>query len=85
MIAAGVHQLRALLQRFFEQRQAAKQRGVAWQLDFWQWLEIWESSGHLYERGRRKGEFQMCRTNDLGPYCSSNVRIDLMEVNASEA
>jgi len=26
----------------------------------------------------------MCRFEDIGPYCSSNVRIDKMEVNASE-
>lgn len=31
-----------------------------------------------------KGEWQMCRTADAGPYASSNVRIDRMEVNASE-
>jgi len=32
----------------------------------------------------RKGEFQMCRPGDVGPYASSNVRIDRMEANASE-
>jgi hypothetical protein len=85
-LASGdVHQLRALLERYFEQRQAAKQRGVEWQLDFWQWLEIWQSSGHLHERGRCRGQFQMCRRGDIGPYASSNVRIDRMEINASEA
>jgi hypothetical protein len=31
------------------------------------------------------GEFQMCRLGDVGPYCSTNVKIDLMETNASEA
>src|SRR5262249_58051590 len=78
-------QLPALWQRFFQQRQTAKQRGVVWQLDFWTWLRIWEDSGHLDERGRRKGEFQMCRPRDIGPYCSTNVRIDRMETNAAEA
>src|SRR6516225_1755280 len=86
MIASGdVHQLRALLERYFEQRQAAKQRGVEWQLDFWQWLEIWQSSGHLHQRGRCKGDYQMCRMGDRGGYASSNVFIGPMEVNASEA
>jgi hypothetical protein len=51
-----------------------------------QWLEIWQTSGHLLvERGRRKGEFQMCRPRDIGPYCSTNVQIDRMETNAAEA
>src|SRR5215831_551380 len=86
VISTGnAHQLRALLQRYFEQRQAAKQRGVEWALDFWQWLAIWQDSGHLLERGRRRGQFQMCRLGDIGPYCSSNVRIDKMEANIQEA
>jgi len=77
--------LRQLLRRFLQQRHAAKQRGIAWQLDYWQWLEIWQTTGHLHERDRRKGEFQMCRPGDVGPYASSNVRIDRMETNAAEA
>jgi len=43
------------------------------------------ASGHLKKRGRHRGEFQMCRPGDIGPYCSTNVRIDRMETNASEA
>jgi hypothetical protein len=54
-------------------------------LDFWVWLEIWQTSGHLHERGRQKGQWQMCRLADIGPYASSNVRIDRMEANAAEA
>jgi len=76
--------LRDLLERYFQQRSAARRRGIVWELDFWDWLRIWENSGHLYERGRRKGQFQMCRAGDAGPYCSTNVRIDRMEANASE-
>ena len=39
----------------------------------------------LLERGRRKGQVQMCRLTDIGPYASSNVRIDRMENNIREA
>src|SRR6516162_5562903 len=81
----GVHDLRAHWQRFYEQRRAAGQRGVEWQLDFRTWLEIWQASGHLHQRGRCRGQFQMCRFEDIGPYASSTVRIDRMEANASEA
>jgi|SRR6516162_115958 len=84
-VMASPHQLRALLEKFFQQRRAAEQRGIPWALDFWTWLEIWQSSGHLHERGRCRGQFQMCRLGDVGPYASSTVRIDRMEVNASEA
>jgi len=35
--------------------------------------------------GLHRGQFQMCRRGGIGPYASSNVRIDKMEINASEA
>jgi len=77
MLAAAEH--------FNRQRRTAKQRGISWELDFWQWLRIWEESGHLEQRGRKAGCFQMCRNGDVGPYASSTVRIDLMESNSREA
>jgi len=70
---------------FNRQRRTARQRGISWELDFWTWLKIWEDSGHLEERGRKAGCFQMCRNGDVGPYASSTVRIDLMESNSREA
>src|SRR5262249_39109163 len=42
-------------EHFNRQRRTAKQRGISWELDFWQWLRIWEESGHLEERGRCRG------------------------------
>ena len=77
MLAAAEH--------FNRQRRTAKQRGISWELDFWQWLRIWQESGHLEERGRKAGCFQMCRNGDVGPYASSTVRIDRMEANIREA
>jgi hypothetical protein len=47
-------------------------------------VEIWQDSGHLHERSRHRGQWQMCRLADIGPYASSNVRIDRMEANANE-
>ena len=85
LACGNLHNLRALLHGFHEQRRAAGQRGVEWQLDFRQWLEIWQTSGHLHQRGRCKGDYQMCRMGDRGGYASSNVFIGPMEVNASEA
>jgi hypothetical protein len=79
-----VHDLRGHWQRFYEQRQAAKQRGVPWELTFRSWLEIWQASGHLHQRGRCKGSYQMCRLQDLAGYASSNVEIRPMEENAAE-
>jgi len=72
-------------EHFNRQRRTPPQRGIEWKLDFWDWLKIWESSGHLEERGRCRGQFQMCRTGDTGAYCSSNVRIDTQGNNIREA
>jgi len=74
-----------LFQRFNQQRHTAKQRGIPWELTFGSWLEIWKQSGHLHERGRERGEYQMARPGDVGPYASSNVRIIPMESNSREA
>lgn len=35
--------------RFNQQRSAAKTRGIPWELEYWEWLQIWEDSGHLHE------------------------------------
>jgi hypothetical protein len=70
-----------LYSRFLEQRGRAKQRGIAWQLAFWEWLQIWEDSGHLHERGWRGGEWVMGRKGDCAPYASGNVRIIRVATN----
>jgi len=82
--ASTANPLLQLLERFLQQRRQASQRGIQWQLGYWEWLRIWQDSGHLHERGRHRGQWQMCRLADIGPYASSNVRIDRMEANASE-
>jgi hypothetical protein len=42
-----------LFKRFNQQRHTAKQRGIPWRLEFWEWLQIWQDSEHLHERGTR--------------------------------
>src|SRR5262249_35598248 len=59
--------LRQLLQRFLQQRRQARQRGIQWQLDYWEWLRIWQDSGHLHERGRHRGKWQRSPPGRPGP------------------
>ena len=66
------------------QKGMAKQRGISWEMDFYQWLQIWEDSGQLHNRGVRKGQWVMCRPNDTGPYSPENVRIVRVETNCAE-
>ena len=71
--------------RFREQREQARRRGIAWELAYWQWLQIWQDSGHLHERGTRAGCWVMGRNGDTGPYAEANVKIVRCETNNAEA
>jgi DNA-binding CsgD family transcriptional regulator len=59
---------------FALQRRNAITRGIAWELNLWQWWGIWQHSGHWDERGRGAG-YQMCRNGDTGAYAVGNVYI----------
>lgn len=69
---------------YLRQQQSARERGIAWQLTFPQWCEIWEKSGKEALRGRGKGKFCMSRNGDVGPYSPENVRICEFVVNSKE-
>ena len=70
-----------LYRRFKEQQHRANQRGIPWRLTYWEWLQIWQDSGHLHERGRRGGEWVMGRRGDAGAYEAGNVSIVRVETN----
>ena len=71
--------------RFQQQRKHAQERGIPWCLQFWEWLQIWEESGHLHERGCHKGQWVMARNGDAGAYEAKNIRIARVETNNREA
>jgi hypothetical protein len=70
---------------FSQQKRNAKQRNVDFNLTFEQWLSVWESSGHINERGRFKHQYCMGRINDVGPYEIGNVEIVTNHKNSSMA
>jgi hypothetical protein len=73
-----------LVAAFNEQRHTAKTRGLDWRLAYWEWLQIWQDSGHLQDRGTHKGQWCMSRPGDRGAYESGNVRIVRIETNSDE-
>jgi hypothetical protein len=75
----------AIYQRFRQQRKTAKQRGIPWRLEYWEWLQIWQDSGHLNERGRGADEWVMARNADQGAYETGNVKIIYASSNSSFA
>lgn len=73
-------------QRAFDgQRRNAKARGIPWKLKYWEWLQLWQESGHWHERGKNAGEFVMARPGDQGAYEYGNVKIVTVETNNTEA
>jgi hypothetical protein len=63
---------------------SARNRNIPFLLTFDEWLKEWEDSGHLHERGCRKGQYCMARFGDQGPYAIGNVKIILHTQNIAE-
>lgn len=67
--------------KYVQHKHRAKQSGVAFNLTFNQWWNIWKP--HWDERGL--GKLVMCRLRDSGAYEVGNVRIDTQANNNREA
>lgn len=78
---AGVYQ--TPLRAFINQKNNAKQRGISWELTFWQWWTIWQESGKWAERGRAKDAYVMSRFRDAGAYAVGNIYIGTLAENSS--
>lgn len=68
--------------RLFEDNiRSALHRRIAWELTFEQWLALW--GDRIDQRGRNKGQFQLCRKNDIGPYAIGNCYVATITHNTS--
>ena len=65
----------ALVLKYRYHLKDARNRGISFLLTFEEWFKIWTDSGHLHERGPRRGQYVMARYGDKGPYAVGNVRI----------
>lgn len=72
-------------EQFLTQRQNAKKRNIDWQLTEQEWIDWWEETGHLNDRGRGKGKWLMARFNDTGPYSLTNIFCHQHGSNVSDA
>lgn len=69
---------------FFQQRQAARSRGILWCMTMAQWWHIWAESGKWEARGPGTG-YCMARNGDIGPYAPDNVYICTIGQNFSDS
>lgn len=74
-----------LYQAFLIQRRNANMRKIPWHFEYWEWLQLWQESGHLHERGVKKGDWVMARNGDKGAYERANVKITRCESNLEYA
>ncbi len=72
-----------MLRKYKSHQYNAKQRGIAFDLTYEQWLEIWGEK--LEKRGVKAGQLGMLRTRDEGGYSLGNVRIGTPRENMQEA
>lgn len=74
MMGRGAGRERTPIGAFVNQRNNARQRGIAWEFTLAQWWKMWLDSGKWEERGRGRG-YCMCRFGDEGPYSADNCYI----------
>lgn len=72
------------LLQYSQHQRNAQMDGKPFHLSFEEWLSIWVASGHLHERGFRRGQYVMARFGDVGAYEVGNVRIITAEANCRE-
>ncbi len=70
---------------FQNHKQRAKRYGIDFNLTETEWLDIWESSGHVHDKGTHRGGYVMSRFNDTGSYEVGNVKIQTVGENTKEA
>ncbi len=66
------------------QRQAAKKRGIPWEITFPEWLSVWRESGLMEFRGVGRAGYCMARHGDEGAYRVDNVSIKSCVENSRE-
>lgn len=66
-------------------KRRAKRRGIEFFLSFEEWWKLWQESGHWEERGKKLGNYQMCRHGDEGPYSIGNVYIATISQNMKDS
>ena len=69
---------------YLQQIRHSGARDIAWCFDYPEWLEMWLVSGKWEQRGRKSGQYCMCRAGDTGPYSRKNCFIGLTDTNGQE-
>lgn len=66
------------------QKNSARKRGIEFNLTLPEWIEIWQNSGQLHNRGLGAGKYVMARVCDSGAYEKDNVEIITHSQNSKD-
>jgi hypothetical protein len=72
---------------FTGQKALARKRGIAFHFTFEEWTKWWEDElgpHWVKKRGCHKGQYQMARNRDRGPYAAWNVQCKTVSQNRAE-
>lgn len=67
------------IDKYWKQKTHAKERGIEFNLTYDEWTDWWGVD--IHNRGRCKGQLQMCRFGDAGSYELGNIYKDTVEEN----
>lgn len=81
---APLQQRKSKADNYAKQRNAARRRGVDWEITFPEWIEVWSASGVFHLRGVGIGRYCMARNGDEGPYKVGNISIQLCTTNSRD-
>ena len=70
------------VERYWQQKQNAKRRGINFEFTYAEWIEWWGAD--ITSRGKGKDCLVMARIGDEGPYSPSNTIKMLNQDNVSE-
>jgi hypothetical protein len=73
------------MKQYIQHKGRAIARDIPFTLSYEEWYQIWFESGHIEERGRRRGQYCMSRIGDVGGYEKGNVFIQLHSKNVTAA
>ena len=67
-----------------DQWRHARDRNIEFNMSYDEWLEMWLVSGNWANRGKKSGQYVMCRYGDVGPYSVRNCYIGTVEQNGRD-
>src|SRR5258706_9221221 len=61
--------------QYLTHKRDALRKGVAYDISFEDWKDMWNSSGHFQDKGSKTGQYTMVRLDKTKPFTFGNIEI----------